>query len=578
MDLHARVHAGIVGRLILSTMQSNTLRSIVVALGLLAGLSWIWFSSTDRGEAMARGEEAEAGGGPEAETTALQLGAGVVTEERRRVPFTRPEKAVSGESGAPEVLEVHTVDENGRSLAGVRLDARLVDGVHALGETDENGHALVPFPRDGWGELLATRSGYAPARHNPHWSHRREVTMTLVGGETLEGRVVLLDGTPVESGVHVVAFPMERERPMYLQPSEWMFQDPQARSAETDAEGIYRLGDLDPAEHYTLFAGGKGYVLDGPVVDVHAGDEVPDLVVRPGYGALVQLRDPDGSSPEMDRYVGAGVGMSARFLNGEARFVKNNSMSSLLAGYPHDSSSLQPWDNLFVAMTDEPVAHVVLDFAMHPPGYAPVEMQITLQPLTEGMHVVDVLLTPLASERGTIIVERDPDLYVEEDTRWQPFAILSIRGDEGKLWSYPLHGADEVRHSVENVPFGRYQASVVLRPSFYNVPDRGEELWIEVGPDPVVIPWGKPELGRLSFVPAEDQVSGRSAPFEVWLVAGEGMEGGRGQSFSFRHPPYSVPFLTPGIYTAFFPGSEELLPQTLELEPGENEVVLLEGM
>ncbi|HEY6178536.1 MAG TPA: carboxypeptidase regulatory-like domain-containing protein, partial [Kofleriaceae bacterium] len=194
---------------------------------------------------------------------------------------------------APGALKtVAVVDEAGLPIADASVQV-VVGGWTSTTQAAAGGRVrLGPLPRSYW-YIAADAPGHAPAAQ---WASPAEddVTIVLVGGSPLSGRIIDESGQPI-AGARVTALPY--------------YHEPGTTPVRSNDRGEFTIPALAPG-HYTLLAVDDEHapthlskkVAGGPVGDLEIVMKAPGLITgvvldrdrRPVPLATVSSRQPDG--------------------------------------------------------------------------------------------------------------------------------------------------------------------------------------------------------------------------------------------------------------------------------------------
>jgi hypothetical protein len=173
-------------------------------------------------------------------------------------------------------LEGRVIDEQGRPIAGAQID----DSTRALRSssefswchpTDADGHFQFHLPRGTSFLLAASAEGYVPGTHavSPD-AELAAITFRLARGMPLRGRVVDLDGHPIEAAL-VIAITVPRVKPVAFRgwtDEHGLFEWSHAPAEPVDVS-ITADGYIGDQVHRLTAGGGMAEVMLRPAVDVH---------------------------------------------------------------------------------------------------------------------------------------------------------------------------------------------------------------------------------------------------------------------------------------------------------------------
>lgn len=301
-------------------------------------------------------------------------------------------------------VAIRTQDESARPLAGVDLHALVAarpPPVH-LGKSDDRGELTVPGLRSGT-TLVARRPNYQPATVavGPAGADAR-ITMTLRAAATIEGRVVLKDGTPPPVSCHVLAVPHGSILPTVTSRSQ-LLGDPRLCLGSTDESGYFTVDGLAAGMRYDIWAGGPGHVtpVRGFEVPVPAGTRGLVVVVERLYGAVVRLVDSEAGDLRVSPGVsGASEGYTCH--DPAAMPVSGRAPAVVLAGVD-ETALTSDHDHarcvLYTSAADRPAPVL---FSCRLPGYEPVQAVIPTGPISDSIPTGVVKLRASARDFATL--------------------------------------------------------------------------------------------------------------------------------------------------------------------------------
>lgn len=187
---------------------------------------------------------------------------------------------------------IRVIDRSSAPIPEVVLHHLTTEGPQEIGRTDVQGEFLATALRAG-DSVLAIHGDYVAQSETLTDSPDRVCTIVLEEGGVIRGRVLFKD--VAVPGVLVVATPTTLTRIDATVSRRALAGDPEIPAARSRADGTFAIHGLDRSKTYSLLAGGSGYALPYPKVNVDASDPAEaEIQVRPVYGLAIQFAPSDG--------------------------------------------------------------------------------------------------------------------------------------------------------------------------------------------------------------------------------------------------------------------------------------------
>lgn len=376
-----------------------------------------------------------------------------------------------------------------------------------------------------------------------------EVVIAVDAGGLVSGRVVFPGGTPVPAGIHVLAWSMADTRPAREFASDALHER-DGLHAVTSSDGRFEIRGFDRSQTYYVTAGGDGLMRKQPLRAI-APDAIDlSIEVDVAFGAVVSLLDAQSHEPV--RVPGSFWPFGAvktRVDDATLTHFVPGGAESILAGV--DAKWFEHRDSYshHVTLCSSPSRREsVGPFTIHAelPGYEPVEAEFFAEPLSQGVHQVELLLTPRATHWGQLQVESVGILAggpVATRTRL-PAGFVVLRDERGGTLRYAMSELGTGHWTFEPIPVGQYRATVVLHSGLTRLPP-GEALSISIQSEPATLLFPVDQLGTVEVLVRDED----RATYTAAMTLDVERQSGATHSVGFESAPYLVQGLTPGEYS-----------------------------
>lgn len=425
-----------------------------------------------------------------------------------------------------------------------------------LGDTDAAGELRVNATEVS-GLVLVGRGGpWRPTELDLGESVPDQVVLRMQRGESLLGRVIDPDGTPI-AGARVVAWPATAfglESSVDLG-ERVVHGDPRLCVGTSAADGSFEVAGVAPRTKYALTAARAGALSNGRPVTAWPGESV-SLTVAPAFAVLVRYVRAGGEEARVSpSFLLTG---STLRLEGPGQLYSGPRLALRMAGIPSAWLRLEASSrHLYVATgpADRDRLGPLRVAPVELPGYEPLAVETDLFPLSEGLRVVDVPVVSTASGRGEIRV-----LFsnLPNGLRTGPLVVgyagslkLTRNGNEVVVCRIDDLASGEAR--IGDVPYGTYETMFVASGGMFVYPPPAERpLVVEVGPDPAVLEIDTGQLAGVQFALSANGESPYHGSLSALLIQGDVRlpgQTGVGHQVDLAGPPYVVFGLPSGDYT-----------------------------
>lgn len=462
-------------------------------------------------------------------------------------------------------VRFRVLDEEGAPVP----DATIVSGYAVLGTTAFNGE-LVVSPGEiqsqlvvVFGERFRTSSMLLP--HPPPELVEVVLEPGGRGSKVVSGVVRFRDQSPVGEGVKVFAWAPERGAYGESIQSVLAGQRP-GLVATTDSRGRFELDGLRERLSYRLIAGGMG-CLSATHVDL-AGAVTADGVsieVDRVHGAMVRARqNADGPGASVDTFRNR-VERISGIAEGSYQLEDSDWRASLLGLH----AQLDALDRLLLVASTESrdqVGPIVYEASI--PGFEEIVLEVWAEPAIEDIPVYEVELVQHAGGLGALLLDVDgPCLvalegsarksHIGEVLLFPAGQIEDSKVGERRMLRYRLFPPLCRRHELPGIPVGEYELHVNLNGGAFSFPMPGDEAYpLSIGQGSTIVHVPVDGCGalRLTLVRPDgiEYLEGAT------LMLGRGLPNINGDgtvsldsfgSVSFRHWPFTLDGLAPGLYT-----------------------------
>jgi hypothetical protein len=488
-----------------------------------------------------------------------------------------PEAPPNEDSGPSQLVFVHTADGTPVPSATVTC---LIDGrCHADRRSDANGMCPLPLPQLTRAEILA--SGKPGFGRLVLESKDRPVVVELMlsNAGVLGGQVKEPSGRPVSAGVEVLAVRANLVNSFLREQAAPTVEPGRVGRTRTDDQGRFRLEGLEPGGEYTLWAHGQGLGTPTPQRSI-TGQEDLELIVWPVYGLALNFVESSGQPARISEHLQDLRHSRVQWFTPDSTPLHPESPVVLGLGLPSGLTTTGPGRLFLVAAPEFSSAGLGLRYACNMPGYEPIELELSLQPLSLGrLARLEVVLRPTASGLGRlIVVARDQDAA----PRALPDGRLILRRP-----GLPVAESLEFVHSAEPsgvleldaIPLGPFELNWFSTASTLSWPEGPTPpQLVEIVADGSVVEMLLQPTYSLEIIPTLDDgrswrgsLSVRFGPADKVLPDGEGGRVERDVVFrTLDGPPYLLEDLTKPDYHLVLsprPGGAEV-EAWAELEPG----------
>lgn len=445
-------------------------------------------------------------------------------------------------------LVVRTTDLEGSPLPSVELFAETDAQEVPMGRTDVTGAITISRRPQPEFRIRARYHGRFEAQADVSIGST-EVVIAVDAGGLVSGRVVFPGGTPVPAGIHVLAWSMADTRPAREFASDALHER-DGLHAVTSSDGRFEIRGFDRSQTYYVTAGGDGLMRKQPLRAI-APDAIDlSIEVDVAFGAVVSLLDAQSHEPV--RVPGSFWPFGAvktRVDDATLTHFVPGGAESILAGV--DAKWFEHRDSYshHVTLCSSPSRREsVGPFTIHAelPGYEPVEAEFFAEPLSQGVHQVELLLTPRATHWGQLQVESVGILAggpVATRTRL-PAGFVVLRDERGGTLRYAMSELGTGHWTFEPIPVGQYRATVVLHSGLTRLPP-GEALSISIQSEPATLLFPVDQLGTVEVLVRDED----RATYTAAMTLDVERQSGATHSVGFESAPYLVQGLTPGEYS-----------------------------
>lgn len=338
-------------------------------------------------------------------------------------------------------------------------------GVTLHGATDSEGRIQIHAPPPG-AEVTCRASGYATRTLAllDHHLQKGSVTIQLVPGAEIHGRVVLQSGEVLGGRVRLAVVPADS-----LAPSTWFSRsadNPRANLCDSDESGNFRVGGLDPRREYAVLCAGAGYISTNPPVLARPDSGAVEVPVQCVYGLRLLLRDEDGAPPRTDP--------DLEWTDRTTLLVRDSKATSLVSRYhecalaEYDSPDrLERWGNeitLLYSHPEELDGIGPVEAKIHRPGYEEVHFKTYVERMS-GRQLPEQLIRMKDDGSGfgklTITTSGfDSTEPAQQSQSVEPAATLRLTDHMGEVMQINLWSLENSTFSVD-VPEGDYTARLL---------------------------------------------------------------------------------------------------------------------
>lgn len=449
-------------------------------------ITWLWIASTREagpvGPAQLPATSSNAPGAPPDSAPA---------PARSPVKAPRTAPAVNVASTSTRSL-VHGLvrSRSGDPVPGARVFHLDRDGKILTATTSgEDGRFRLESPRVPKGRLVARAAGYGPGfaddtRTDSTGGATEATEIEIVLGQEgfVEGRVVLVDGSPPGIPLEVVAWRADSDRlPSADLCDAVRSYHPTILHTETRTDGTFRIGGFESGALVLVSGGGKGYTQTKPngvpdPVEAIAGGAPITVHVAPLYALRVELRDEDGgslrSAPQLFSYPFPTVSRPKGALLTE----KSLPGAWLNPGVAFEDPPTGRSDRLYLiyAGTHDSPALAETDVTASAPGYEPWVGTVPVRRVPEGLTPQIVRLKRTTAAFGRLRLRFTFPRAADGTSLWQPgdrtplpFGIVKLRParDDGPAippFEATLAHSPDPSLDLNGVPAGTYSVWVKM--------------------------------------------------------------------------------------------------------------------
>ncbi len=341
-------------------------------------------------------------------------------------------------------------------------------------------------------------------------------------------------------------------------------------SAQSDSDGRFVLGGLDPDAVYHVCAGARGLAAAELERNIPPGREDLLLVLHPIVGLQVRLIERGAIEPQGGRFWEA-PDQEWRWPAG-GTWVERDDPRLILAGVPPElcvrRRSLSA--GLFFLVEDDSHPFGPIAFEARIPGYLPVSEELFAHPLRNGLFVHDIPLSAVSAAWGSLEVSLllAPAHASVAPVAWPELGRLVLQDshDPARRYFHVVQSLDRDPIQFQRLPAGDYRLQFVPAHRFARLHDSIDASVHDGRTTRAVI-------DLASSLELEVEVFSSDGAWYLGTVLAEIASthtGGVGSSFFlFQRPPYILQGLPSGEYTVtlnepFFAERWVSLPASLE--------------
>lgn len=454
-------------------------------------------------------------------------------------------------------IRIVVVDSREATIVGAKVAELHASGMDVWGMTDSDGSLLWDLDEQRDLTLVARAPGFGLGMLDVVRPIPNTLRISLTDTAALAGTVSLASGDPLDQPVTVLAVPERQLHQLLELPFSMAICSPAVSALETDLAGNFRFDDLSDRCPYALIAGARGWVQSSGHRPVWSGGAPVRIEIRPAYAASLRLQRADGGIPELADAFGAEHGPTIQLLDNAAEFATCSRLSRSLAGLP-DALELEVPHRIVAVVTTRARVEFAgpIQISAHPPGYAPVLVQVRASSLASGVTDEVCTLIPVAEGWGRVIVRvADATHAAARASSNRINATLVLRDANARAIRTrlrPMEGKPEL--VAAGIPWGSYSATVDVESGLWRCPPSGrEECWLEVGSEIAVLEAGGSPSGSALLEVCLDNGGSFRGGLELFLGKANSERLGAGSTMSgrnvrFTQAPYRLPLLKPGRY------------------------------
>jgi hypothetical protein len=421
-----------------------------------------------------------------------------------------------------------------------------------VGAADANGEfsALPAVADSAW--IGARARGHVSATVHLSFPVPPVVTLRLVEGGSVCGRVVCRDGSPPRGEVRVVAIRWMHEAEFSVVHRALASGDPTVLAASVSRDGTFCIDGLEPGASYALACGGSGYAQLSPAIRVESGDVGVRIEVARLYAIRLRVGSAE-QTPAHDSNLDTAP-LTWWCEDERARPEPIGLPTALAAGDPTIVAP-SPGTRVRVFSSEDDRDSVgPVHYTCSAPGYLEATGSCFALPIEQGGSHVSLRLEPIASGYGTVELELVYEVSASSGTPGDVFprGVLELRGPEDVRHRFVVPSSARGHSEIRGIPFGKYRARFEALPSrawFPSDPESASE--ITVGEAPVELRITLEGCGALRLRVVDSTggqyTGGIRASISYWKTGGNPKGVGLG-AFTL-HRPYTLTGLREGTYS-----------------------------
>lgn len=509
---------------------------LAVVLGLAA---WWWSSrpSSPTADAVHAGVELEHVGA----SSPVDLATKSLDARVEVAPVVSPDASAG-------VERIETVDEHEVAVADVELfDASAGEPIR-LGATDASGVLALANPLHGLTRVRTRVSSELEQDHEVPADSAGTLVLHVDAGDSIRGIVTLLDGSQPPVQVDVIAWSDDAAIDVRNLAQRAMHGDPGVPHARTNPDGSFAIPRMMRNKKYLVTAGALGWMTKTYPNRATAGGSDVTIAVQPLYAAVVRFvdartRGPVRMSPRLSPVGHARSGMQVP--DAHASWFAAGGANSVLAGLPSelfaDELSLQRFVEA-CTHADSPSHVGPFELAVDLPGYRAATLEYFAEPLSKGLHELELALEPIDAGRGELAIRW---IGVADSLRLDartalPSITLMLTPESGPPLVYKLDGFSKEEEVIDQIPFGNYDALVELQIARPNVRVAERKISITDGRAEIEVDVRSVGAVVIDVVNRDGSAYVGAAAFTLALEASGGFS-----TVPFRGPPYVLLGLPP---------------------------------
>ncbi len=527
-----------------------------LALGLI--VSWLWV----RGASVVKPHKCGAAlidGAIEVAAHVRGNDALPISDAEEELAHREPAGELAGKSAIVTVIVLSPI---GRGVETADVVLVVDEVIYATTQTDAAGQCRFVVP-DGESRLVTVSAqGWQASSQSIPTPSPGQVLIHLTEGGRLRG-IARWQGShaPVVDGV-VFAWPdgyVPKGLGCNIANRETQLDRPDLLSTHTDTEGRFVVEGLNPEKGYTLTAiAPAGFATERSVGNRPIAHFDIELEVARVYGALVHLREPDGSSLQCGArvYAGGAVWHQAGEEDEEDDIRKPVTRITcevaavLPKGIRDDSLTATP-DHLLLLTSDSAEDDgVTIEYAAHPAGYEAVWTELAAARLDKDLPEYEINVTPTARGWGSLEISCSgvsTGIVPDSITNARLGVIHLLEADGSRLSVVVEKPCGQGVQRVDGIPYGNYQAFFQMRDMAFEYPAEGARATVTIGE--VTAQLQLPFDGVGAILLSVNDIAGGEYTGEVIFRLRENWNV---SYFSFNRAPYVMENLPAGDYELAF--------------------------